>query len=51
VIKKGFEEGEYLLLENRRRIGFDRNLYQGGIAIWHIDESSDQNKEGCPEQS
>jgi len=51
LIKNGFEEGEYLLLENRQSIGFDRNLYQGGIAIWHVDESSDQNKEGYPEQS
>lgn len=29
--------GEYFLLENRQRIGFDRNLYGEGLLIWHID--------------
>jgi M6 family metalloprotease-like protein len=52
LIKHGFKEGEYLLLENRQSVGFDRNLFQGGIAIWHIDEGqeSSQSKEGYPDQ-
>ena len=29
--------GEYFLLENRQRIGFDQNLYDEGLLVWHID--------------
>ena len=29
--------GEYFLLENRQRIGFDQNLYGEGLLVWHID--------------
>lgn len=28
---------EYLLLENRQRIGTDANLWEPGLLIWHID--------------
>ncbi len=33
------QSGEYLLLENRQRIGFDAALPGAGLLIWHIDES------------
>jgi hypothetical protein len=29
--------GEYLLLENRQRLGFDSYLYEPGLLVWHID--------------
>jgi len=29
--------GQYLLLENRQRIGFDSQLWEPGLLIWHID--------------
>ena len=29
--------GEYFLLENRQRIGFDQNLSNEGLLVWHID--------------
>ncbi len=29
---------EYLLLENRQRIGSDVGLYEPGLLIWHVDE-------------
>jgi immune inhibitor A len=31
--------GEYFLVENRERVGFDAYLPGQGLAIWHIDES------------
>ncbi|MDX1495847.1 MAG: M6 family metalloprotease domain-containing protein, partial [Longimicrobiales bacterium] len=29
--------GEYFLLENRQRVGFDANLYREGLLVWQID--------------
>lgn len=29
--------GEYFLLENRQRTGFDQNLYREGLLVWQID--------------
>jgi len=31
--------GDYFLLENRQRLGYDQALYQEGLLIWHIDVS------------
>lgn len=32
-------EGEYLLLENRRRIGFDAFIPGSGLLVYHVDEN------------
>ena len=29
--------GEYFLLENRQAVGFEQNLYQPGLLVWHVD--------------
>ena len=34
---------EYFLVENRRRVGFDRQIPAEGVVIWHIDESRSNN--------
>ncbi len=34
---------EYFLVENRRRVGFDRELPSEGILIWHIDDAKGDN--------
>jgi hypothetical protein len=35
--------GEYFLLENRQKIGFDAALPGEGLLVWHVDESIDTN--------
>ncbi|MCA9772044.1 MAG: M6 family metalloprotease domain-containing protein [Myxococcales bacterium] len=35
----GVEPDQYFLVENREKIGFDASIRQGGLLIWHIDES------------
>lgn len=51
-INAGYPSGEYLLIENRQKVGFENNLPQGGLAIWHIDEAKANNKqEGFPGQA
>ncbi|MFN0009453.1 MAG: M6 family metalloprotease domain-containing protein [Planctomycetota bacterium] len=56
-IDSGYPPGEYLLVENRQKVGFDLQIPQGGLAIWHVDESqgslsqnSPNNEEGFPGQ-
>ena len=48
LIDHGFQnpETEYLLLENRRAVRFDGGLGEGGISIWHVDESTRWNQRG-----
>jgi hypothetical protein len=50
-IDHGFPSGEYLLIENRQRVGFDAVMPQGGLAIWHIDDTTGYNTEGYPGQA
>lgn len=44
IIRQGFADGEYLLIENRQPEGFDSQLEGGGIAIWHIDELANDKR-------
>jgi hypothetical protein len=50
-IDEGFPPGEYLLIENRQPLGFESRIPQGGLAIFHIDESAALNTEGYPGQA
>ena len=50
IIKNGYPNGEYILIENRQSEGFDAHVPQGGIIIWHIDENASENKPGHPDQ-
>jgi len=50
-INSGFSSGEYLLIENRQNAGFDCTIPQGGLAIWHIDDTTGYNVQGYPGQT
>lgn len=45
-ISQGFPEGEYILIENRQPLLFDRKQPHGGLVMWHVDELSLHNVEG-----
>jgi hypothetical protein len=57
-IQQGFPEGEFLLIENRQRIGYDKKMPNTGLLIWHVDYGSGSpndfkhslNDEGFPGQ-
>lgn len=50
-IKYGYENNEYLLIENRQRIGYDRQLPGTGLVIYHIDNRANgQGRPGYPGQ-
>jgi hypothetical protein len=49
-VQEGYPSGEYLLIENLQPLGFNKNLPQGGLAIWHIDENALYTSEGYPGQ-
>jgi M6 family metalloprotease-like protein len=50
-ITQGYPNGEYLLIENRQPYGFESDIPQGGLAIWHIDTlKTDNRSEGYPGQ-
>jgi M6 family metalloprotease-like protein len=57
-VDSGYPPGEYLLIENRQRHGFDLQLAQPGLLVWHVDETkgslgaNDPNTdEGYPAQA
>ena len=39
--------GEYFLVENRQKVGFDVGLPGAGILIWHVDAAVSSNNEEC----
>lgn len=41
----GTEEKQYFLIENRKRIGFDRYLPGEGLMLLHVDESQSNNND------
>ena len=42
--KNGSPTSEYFLIENRQKIGFDANIYNPGLLIWHIDKNTIASK-------
>jgi len=42
-IRRGYPDGEMLLLENRQPSGWDSSLWTGGILIYKIDETQNHN--------
>lgn len=60
IISDGYPSGEYLLVENRKRIYKDSNNMDivadniprnaDGLVVWHIDDSSDYSTQGYPGQ-
>ena len=48
IIKENFMLGEYLLIENRQKCGFDEKIEGPGLAIFHIDDSASYTTEGYP---
>jgi M6 family metalloprotease-like protein len=38
-------KGEYFLIENRQKVGYDVALPSAGLLIWHVDESQSGNQE------
>jgi M6 family metalloprotease-like protein len=38
--------GEYFLVENRQKTGFDKGLAGCGLLVWHIDEAQTGNQNG-----
>lgn len=51
LIANNFPALEYLLIENRQSVGFEGDMPQGGLAIWHIDDLADFYTQGYPGQS
>ena len=51
IIQSPFPKYEYFLIENRQPIGFDQQMWNGGIVLWHIDDTKLRMRErGYPGQ-
>lgn len=52
-ITQNYASGEYLLIENRQPVDFDSNMgsTNGGLCIFHIDDTTGYNTEGYPGQA
>lgn len=42
--KNGAPANEYFLVENRQKVLFDKNLPNGGLLIWHVDNAAPDNR-------
>ncbi|MFQ5591743.1 MAG: M6 family metalloprotease domain-containing protein [Phycisphaerae bacterium] len=49
-VDAGFPPDEYLLIENREPMGHESAMPQGGLAVFHIDDTSGYSDEGYPGQ-
>ncbi|WP_454643451.1 M6 family metalloprotease domain-containing protein [Bradyrhizobium liaoningense] len=43
IVSPKFKSGQYLLLENRKKIGFDFDLPGEGLLVWKVDERKEMN--------
>ncbi len=50
MVTANFPAGEYIIIENRQPCGFDKELPQGGLAIWHIDDKKLNEAAGMYDQ-
>jgi immune inhibitor A len=48
LVSSSFKPKQYLLLENRKRSGFDFNLPGEGLLVWRVDESGEQEASDTP---
>lgn len=48
IVSPAFNSKQYLLLENRRRQGFDRHLPGEGLLVWRVDESKEMFAPAAP---
>lgn len=48
VISPNFKPKQYLLLENRKKSGFDFDLPGEGLLVWRVDESQEQTASAQP---
>lgn len=49
-VNNNFPANEYLLIENRQPAGFESDMPQGGLVIYHIDDAAGYNTQGYPGQ-
>ncbi len=48
LVSKAYQKGQYLLLENRTRRGFDYHLPGEGLLVWAVDETRPQTSPNRP---
>ncbi|GAX27245.1 hypothetical protein FisN_13Lh198 [Fistulifera solaris] len=44
-ITHGYPDGEYLLIENKYPMLYDKDVEQGGIVVYHVDDTKDGQRE------
>jgi M6 family metalloprotease-like protein len=48
MIRQGYADGEFLMMENRQPLFYDAYLWTGGVLIYHVDENVSRNGNGRP---